>query len=240
MPFHYAPVRALRAARKIAADPDDLPQVFTIIDALSGDTVERIGQRIEASPLGRRLMIRRPDIVSRLEDREALRRLPEGSFGRAYLDFVERESISAEGIRAAGEKGIPNQRPLPEHLEWIRGRMRDTHDLWHVAAGYSGDVLGETALLGFIFAQTKNPGIALVLAIGLAKTVSSPLGGAAARKTIIDGYRRGRRSAYLPEQIWEDMLALPLAEVRRRLGLETPPVYTEIRSSALKSVARAA
>lgn len=48
----------------------------------------------------------------------------------------------------------------------VSGRMRDTHDLWHVLTGYSGDVLGETALLGFIFAQTGNPGVALIIALG--------------------------------------------------------------------------
>jgi hypothetical protein len=31
------------------------------------------------------------------------------------------------------------------------------------------------------------------------------------------------------------MLALPVEEVRRRLGLEAPPVYREIRSAELRA-----
>jgi ubiquinone biosynthesis protein COQ4 len=231
----FAPRRALRAARILAADPDDLPQVFTIIESLSGGTLQRVSARIAHDPAGRRMIEQRPDIVNLLADREALARLPEGSLGRAYLAFVEREHISAEGIRSAARAGMTSAGSLPAPLDWVHARMRDTHDLWHAATGYSGDVLGETALLAFIFAQTWNPGIAFILAIGLSKTIAFPSGGSMARNTILDGFRRGLRAAWLPAQEWEVLLALPVGEVRRRLSLGAPPVYTEIRSAQLKA-----
>ena len=226
----FAPRRALRAARILAADPDDLPQVFTIIESLSLDTLARIARHMKASDGGRRMLADRPDVVSHLGDRDALARLPEGSLGRAYLAFVERENISADGIRDAGDKGMTREFPVPADLDWVHSRMRDTHDLWHAATGYSGDVLGETALLAFTFAQTWNPAIGLILAIGLSK-----MGTMAARRTILDGFRRGRKAAWLPAQEWEGMLALSVPEVRARLSLEAPPVYTQVRSSELKA-----
>ncbi len=153
--IQFEPKRALRAARILAADPDDLPQVFTIIESLSGNTLERIGERLQKSASGKKMLAARADIVSVLADRKALARLPEGSLGRAYLAFVERENISAEGIRDAQKKGFRQEAELlPAPLDWVHARMRDTHDLWHAAVGYSGDVLGETALLAFTFAQT--------------------------------------------------------------------------------------
>ena len=232
MLVQFEPRRALRAAKVLAADPDDLPQVFTIIESLSGRTLERIYFRLQKSETGRRMLATRPDIVSRLADREALRKLPAGSLGRAYLDFVESENISAEGIRAAYHEGTSHEKALSPELVWVHQRMRDTHDLWHAVVGYKGDVLGETALLGFTYAQTWNPAIALILGIGLFKTIGvAP----EARKTILDGFRRGRKASYLPEQEWESMLALPVEEVRRRLNVEAPPVYTPIRSSELKA-----
>ena len=75
--------------------------------------------------------------------------------------------------------------------------------------------------------------IALLVGIGLVKTVGNP----EARAAILDGFRRGRKAAWLPEQEWESMLALPLAEVRRRLSLEAPPVYTPVRSAELRAAA---
>src|SRR5262245_7167137 len=143
------PRRAFQAARILASDPDDLPQVFTIIESLSADTLHRIASRMHKSEAGRRLLETRPDIVALVADRAALAKLPEGSLGRTYLAFVERENISADGIRAAAVKGMSNAwETLPAPLDFVHARMRDTHDLWHAVTGYSGDVLGEAALLG--------------------------------------------------------------------------------------------
>ncbi len=232
------PRRAIRAARILAADPDDLPQVFAIIESLSFNTLQRIGDRMQHSPGGRRMIESRPDIVDILADRAALARMPEGSLGRAYLAFVDSENISAAGIRDAAMKGMTHATSLPAPLDWVHARMRDTHDLWHAATGYAGDVVGEMGLLGFILAQTRNPGIAFILSIGIGKTFNAKVGdGAESRRVIVDGFRRGKKAAWLPDQEWEALLPLPLAEVRRRLQLGPPPVYTQLRSAELKAAA---
>jgi ubiquinone biosynthesis protein COQ4 len=236
--LQFAPRRAFRAARILTNDPDDLPQVFTIIESLSFDTMERITAGLRRSETGRALLEKKPDIVEVLADRAALARLPEGSLGRAYLDFVERENISAQGIRDAGMKGSTLSEPLPAPLDWVHGRMRDTHDLWHAVTGYHGDVLGETALLAFTLAQTKNPAIGLILGIGVLKTSGAP-DARMARATIFDGFRRGRKAAWLPAVDWEPLLALPLEEVRRRLDIEAPRDYRPIRTAEIKARAAA-
>ena len=81
--IQFQPRRALSAARSLFANPDDLSQVFTIVESFSGNTLERIARRFQADETGRRLLAERPDLVSKLEDRAALARLPDGSFGRA-------------------------------------------------------------------------------------------------------------------------------------------------------------
>ena len=227
-----APTRtALRAVRALLADPDDLAQVFTLLEAVPGDTLDRMERRLAASEPGRRLLAGRPDVVPLLEDRGALRGLPEGSLGRAYLAFLESENISAAGIQDADARGRSHPRDLPPNLAYLHHRMRDTHDLWHAVTGYKGDVLGETALLAFTLAQTGNPGIGILVAAGLYKTLGAP----AARALIVEGFRRGRRAAWFPEQPWESMLALPVAEVRARLGVGAPPVYEPVRSAHLRA-----
>src|SRR4029077_304586 len=100
-------------ARILANDPDDLPQVFTIIESLSMNTLQRIADRMQRSASGRRMLASRPDIVDVLADRAALARMPAGSLGRAYLAFVESENISAAGIRDAATKGSAHAAEVP-------------------------------------------------------------------------------------------------------------------------------
>jgi ubiquinone biosynthesis protein COQ4 len=232
----FAPRRALSALVKLVQNPDDLPQVFTVIEAFSGPAIARNVRKLRRTPAGARLLRDRPDITAILRDREALARLPEGSLGRAYLAFMESEGISAEGIMAASDEGrsapLGNGRPDEAYFEQ---RMRDTHDLWHAVTGYRGDVLGEAALLGFSLAQTKNPALALIVLAALLKTRGAP----EARQVILDGFRRGRRASWLIDMEWEALLALPVEEVRARLGVDAPPVYTPIRTADLRARATA-
>lgn len=231
--------RALRAIRALVEDPDDLPQVFAVIESLSCDTLYRLARRLERSATGRELLARRPDITARLADRAGLARAPEGSLARAYLEFLEREGISPEGIRDASLEGTQGP-PLPAPLDWVRLRLRDTHDLWHVVTGYRGDVLGELALLAFTFAQTRNPAAALIVGVGSVQLRHLRSGRTTAWSAVVEGFQRGRAAAWLLEQDWEALLGEPVDDVRRRLGLPAQPApYREVRSDEYRA-ARAA
>ena len=52
-------------------------------------------------------------------------------------------------------------------------------------------------------------------------------------------FRRGRRASWLIDLEWEALLALPVEEVRARLGVDAPPVYTPVRSADLRARAMA-
>ena len=223
--------RAGRALAALLRDPDDLPQVFTLIDAVSGTAPHRLLFAFRRTEHGARLLRERPDIAKRLGDREALRALPAGSLGRAYLEFVESEGLTPEGIRDASLEGSAiSGRRRPEVFVYLHQRMRDTHDLWHAATGYKGDVLGEISLLAFTLAQNWNTAVALIVVTALAKGL-----GRGNVELILDGYRRGRSAAWLPAQDWESLLALPLEDVRERLRLGSPPAYTPVRTTELRA-----
>ena len=222
--------RAARALRALIENPDDLPQVFNLIEALSSTRhTERLRAEFQKTETGQRILRDRPDIVGILADRDRLRAMADGSLGRAYLAFVERENISAQGIRDASEVDRRLEAEDAE-LEFISDRLRDTHDLWHAATGYQGDVLGEVGLLAFTFAQMGNLGIGLIVLAAVLK--------GAGRTDVVsivrDGYRRGRRAAWLPSRDWESLLEKPIDDVRMLLGLGAPPVYTVMRTADLR------
>lgn len=223
---------AARSLRVLLRNPDELPEVFTLLEALSGTSPHRLLRRFAQDPNGARLLREQPDLTTLLCDRERLRAMPEGSLGRAYLAFVESEGISAEGIKEASEKGRKSDKD-PEPFRYLHQRMRDTHDLWHAATGYKGDVLGEVSLLAFILGQNWHTGIALIVGAALAKGW-----GTGAGELVRDGFERGRRAAFLAPQDWESLLPLPLEEVRARLRLGAAPEYTPLRSSELRAQGR--
>ena len=222
--------RAGRALAALLRDPDDLPQVFTIIESMSGTALHRLVLRFRREDEGRRLLRERPDLGALLADRARLRAMPEGSLGRAYLAFVEAEGISAEGIRDASEVGRQPTN-LNAQFQFVSDRMRDTHDLWHAVTAYKGDVLGELALLAFSLGQHWNVAVAAIVVAGILKGYgTSDIG------LVLDGYRRGRKATrWLPSLEWEALLERPLEEVRRELGVEAVPAYAPLRTTELRA-----
>lgn len=217
MPSRFRPLAALAALRAVLRDPDDTAQVFRLISALSGRTPKALRDRILSSRAGARLLERRPTLLSHLRDREALARLPAGSLGRAYLDFLGADGLTADGLVDASAAADPAD---DEIGAWVGDRLRDSHDLWHVVTGYRGDLIGEAALLAFTYAQTRAPGIGLLVIAALFRADDPD-----ARRLIVDGLLRGVRAAWLPVVDWEALLAVDLGEVRGRLRVGSPPQY---------------
>jgi ubiquinone biosynthesis protein COQ4 len=221
------PLDAWKAIRALLRDPDDTRQVFTIVDALSGNTGARIFRRFQTSPSGPRILEERRDLLQTLCRRDALAALPPGSLGRSYLDFVTREQITPDGLVAASQEARQQVEALSEDYRRTMERLRDMHDLWHVVAGYGRDLVGEASLLAFTFAQTWNPGVGFIAAVAYLRLGDAPGG----RALLREAFQRGRRAAWLPGEDWEALLARPLDEVRSRLRLGTPPRYTAVRSA---------
>ncbi|MBM4361324.1 MAG: hypothetical protein FJ104_01495 [Deltaproteobacteria bacterium] len=221
---------ALRALRALLKNPDDTSQVFRIIDSLSGPAINGLLRRFEDTVEGRQLLRTKPDLLARLLDRDALAALPEGSVGREYLAFLKCEGITTEGLVAASRAGrLESANLTPGHV-FIRNRMRDSHDLWHVITGYHGDLVGEASLLAFTLAQTRNPGMALIVAAAWLRGREANV-----RPLVRQGFQRGLRAEWLPSVPWEDFLPLPLADARRRLGVDAPPAYEPVRTAAYLS-----
>ncbi len=226
--------RAARAAAALSKDPDDTRHVFTLIEALSGSTHERLVRGFRRDPAGRRLFDEQPDLLSLLCDRERLRAMPEGSLAHAYLAFTDSEGITADGLVAASKEGQKGQKGLHSPGSWgayVSQRMRDTHDLWHTVTGYKGDLIGEVSLLAFSNAQIWNPGISIVVGVGVFRIRELRV-----LREILGGRRRGRRAAWLPAVRWEALLPVSHEKVRAQLGIEPVAPYVEMRSSELRAM----
>jgi ubiquinone biosynthesis protein COQ4 len=215
--------RARRLVRALLDDPERTELVFELMDALGGRGEEPLFQQFARSREGRRLLGLRPSLVAALADREALCRLPDGSFGRAYLAFAEARGLAADGLQQASDRGLGAMNAgLDPERRYFYERLTAMHDLWHVLTGYGTDESGEAALLAFSFAQgITGRGVRVIL---LAAAWRAPFAGAFAfQRQLVAAWRRGRRCARLALVPYEELLPRSLASVRR--GLHIPLLH---------------
>lgn len=222
-----APIRATKGLVGIIRDPHETAHVFTLFEALIGPLEATAMAHFAESARGKALLENPPALIPALSDRAALAALPDGSLGRAYLDFANQEGITADGLIAASDAGrVFDFVPGEDIYRRIGDYLRDSHDLWHVVTGYQGDIIGELALLAFTFAQMGNLGMGVL--VGLAATLGprlpTPIDEDSAR-AIREAYIRGRRAKWLATVDWVPLLELPLEQVRHELGLDGPPDY---------------
>ena len=211
------PLEAVRAVRRLFANPGDTRQIFAIFRAMRGRSGIRAFRRFAASPTGAAVLRQRRRLLDSLTDRATLAALAQGSVGRFYFDFMEDENLSAEGLVQASQAWEHD--PVPPDIALFRERMRDAHDLTHVLTGYGRDPLGELCLLAFMYAHTRNLGMALIVAMSWSRLPP------AARRAVSEGWRNGRKTRWLQDQDFEALLPRPLDEVRRQLGIATPLRY---------------
>jgi len=218
---------ALRALNRLMTDKQDTAQVFTIIRALAGRSVARGYDRLLNTPEGGRLAYERLELADRLMDPQWLSGFAEGTVGSAYATFMANEQMSARQILRLSRRGLDASRnDIPHPYAWFGRRIRDTHDIWHVLTGYGRDPLGEACLVAFSFAQTDGLGWA-VIAIG--SVLHVPLGnGQPLRRAVWEGYRQGRKAAWLLGEDYEGLLTQPLDTARTRLKIGRPAVYQSI------------
>jgi len=210
---------AFKALVGLGQDTTRTDHVFTIISALSGNTLERTYQAFKSTAHGQRLLRERPDLMALLTNTEWLRGLPEGTLGREYLRFMAEGKLTAEGLVNAQDAGIDPNRDLDldPARRYVADRLRDMHDLWHVLTDYGCDDTGEIANLWFSVGQFGNPGMAFIAFFGMVDGMAHA--GVPWARYCINAYRRGVRALPLISEPVEEMLALPIDEARRRLKI---------------------
>jgi ubiquinone biosynthesis protein COQ4 len=213
------PFQALRAAGNLLAS-GDTRQVFVILRAMRGRSGLRNFNRFTTLPVGQAVLQERRDLLTTLSNREGLRQLPAASLGRTYLDFVESENLSAQGLVEASQDW--DRDPVPPDLDLFRRRMREMHDLTHIVTGYGRDPLGELCLLTFMYRQQRNLGMLMIVAMSWKQLPK------AARKAVREAWRHGKKAQWLPGQDWETLMAWPLADIRRELAIVSPAIYQAV------------
>ena len=239
-PSPFRPFAAIKAVYRLMKNKEDTTQVFEISNALSRDSHNKLFARFAASPYGRRVIEEPVELEKILANFDRLRAMPEGSFGRTYLEFMESGGLTPDGlIEVAEESGLAMR--SGEYPAYERAFMHHetVHDVWHVVTGYNRDALGEMCLLETSRTLTYNQSFMLITFIGglVMKKQDRSIPIWAIRREAI---QNSRLMDWLPEIDFEELLPLPLSEVRERLNIPTPVKYNaipqEVKDKLLKPV----
>ncbi|MCA9709394.1 MAG: hypothetical protein KDK70_26370, partial [Myxococcales bacterium] len=192
-----------------------------------GRSLPRMLRRLRRRSRGRALLEQRPALDRALADWRWLGSLPEGSLGRAYLDFCGVLGTTKAGMKVYVDEGTSRARTvrLPPDERFVQDTLFQCHDLYHLVAGYETDLVGEVCLLAFTAAQTRNTG---VLAMALLGAFSIRLPRLQGQRLMLDAARRALRARWFVEQDWVALLPRPLDEVQRELGVWPPPRYERL------------
>ena len=212
------PFEAVKAVRRLMANPEATQEVFVILRAMRGRSGIALFRRFQESATGARILAEKRSLFATLSDNIALAALPPGSLGRDYHRFMASENLSPEGLVAPSQAYRDDL--VSDDVALFRDRMRDMHDLTHILTGYGRDPLGELCLLAFMYPHTGNLGMALIVLMGFSRLESK-----AARKAVIEAWRHGRKAHWFADMDWEAMLPQPLDALRQRFRVMRPAAY---------------
>ncbi|MEM8636910.1 MAG: Coq4 family protein, partial [Pseudomonadota bacterium] len=162
-----------------------------------------------------------------LDDHEPLKSLPKGSVGRAYVEFMEREGLTAHGLVEESQQQRALHTQYDDDLLWYSDRLRDTHDLYHVLTGYGRDALGEDALLGYTHGQHGGLGVSFIAFMGNRQIAKEAPKEARVKEVLAEGRRNGKAAKRIIEQDIISLLEQPLGDVRERLNIKKPVLYRQ-------------
>ena len=208
---------SLYAVFRLARNPQATKYVFMI-----GDTQDNIGE--SERRLGR---FSDPFANAELEamwqsgfrapnyDIEALAKMPPDTLGGVY----------GRHMKSLGLRPDYYQDVTPRHrMQYLRLRMRQTHDIWHVLSGLGTDEFDEVGIQGFYAGQYLSSMAAIIAAAAFLKSVLRGRFHELQKHvdSFCEGYCAGKRAEPLLAVKWEELWGENLETVRRRYRIELP------------------
>ncbi|XP_055397263.1 ubiquinone biosynthesis protein COQ4 homolog, mitochondrial isoform X3 [Bubalus kerabau] len=151
-------------------DPYRHDMVAVLGETTGRRTLKVLRDQMKRDPEGAQILQERPRISLSTLDMGKLRSLPEGSFGYAYLHFLDVNVASGRGMTVCTEDFIRcwNTRVSPdtraptrfvddEELAYVIQRYREIHDMLHTLLGMPTNILALASSCSFLDPLPPTP-----------------------------------------------------------------------------------
>lgn len=178
--------------------------------------------KMRNDPEGYTILTERPRIRLSTLDLREMASLPDGSFGREYLRFLEDNDVTPDS--RADVKFVDD-----EELAYVMQRYREVHDLLHTLLGMPTNMLGEVAVKWFEAAQTGLPMCVLGALLGPLRLNASRL---QSLFTSLGPWalQNGSRARCVLSIFYERRWAQSIEDLRQELNIDPPPVILSATS----------
>lgn len=154
---------------------------------------------------------------------EKLKAMPEGSFGRAFINFLESNNLDLH---------FYPEIEIKEPIDYFILRQYQTHDMLHAILGMDISHRSELAIQAFSLSQTKSALPAIIISGGLLhEAQNSPKEILGHFEAMFQLYRLGKETPSLYGIRLEDLLPEPLEKVRMQL-LPSQAVHIEFQKNS--------
>lgn len=202
------------AAMMALYDPYRHDMVAVFGETTGWQALQNLREKMRNDPEGYRILQERPQIRLSTLDIDHLRALPDGSFGREYLRFLDVNRVSPD-------TRMPVKFIDDEELAYVMQRYREIHDFMHTLLGMPTNMLGEVAVKWFEAVQTGLPMCILGAVFG-------PLRLDARRLQLLSelvpwAVQCGRNAHCVLNYFYEKRWDLPVEVIREEIGILPPP-----------------
>ncbi|KAI3609263.1 ubiquinone biosynthesis protein coq4 [Moniliophthora roreri] len=190
--------------------------VAALGETTAGPALPRLRDIMLKSDEGRQILKDRPRINTETIDMAALAKLPEGTFGRSYITWLERTGVTPDTREPVHYIDDPE-------LAYVMQRYRECHDLYHCITNFPVNVEAELAVKYFEFANLGLPLAGLSALFGPLRLT------AAKRERLFREYvpwalKCGSSAQCLITVYWEKRWEQKTEDIKKELGIwDAPP-----------------
>ncbi|KAJ8693105.1 Ubiquinone biosynthesis protein [Pleurotus ostreatus] len=197
------------------ANPRRGDMVAALAETTAGPSLPRLRDLMLESEEGRKILKERPRVNTSTVDMDQLAKYPEGTFGRAYVTWLERCGVTPDTREPVHYISDPE-------LAYVMQRYRECHDFYHCITNLPVNVSSELAVKYFEFANLGLPMTAIAALFG-------PLRLRADQRTRLFAefvpwaLKCGGSAKSLITVYWEKRWDQDVGELKKELGIWDPP-----------------